>query len=95
VLEDQQAELAGEIDSVVGTVVVDQDADVDQVGQLSDGDLEGLLRIVGGHDDRDALAVDHGEELGCVTSLPEMVAGVLGPPGDGYAPNPRTLRSET
>ena len=59
VLKDEEAEAAAEIDGMVGTVIVDQDADVDQARQFIDGDLQSLLRIVGGHDDRDALAVDH------------------------------------
>ena len=59
VLEDIQAQLPGEIDGVVGTVVVHQNADVDQVGQFSHRDLQSFLRVVSGHDDRDALAVDH------------------------------------
>ena len=60
VLEDLQAEAAREIDSLVGAVIIHEDADIDQVGQLSDGDLEGLLRVVSGHYYRYAFAVDHG-----------------------------------
>ena len=58
-LEDVQAQALGEIDRGVGTVVVDEDADVDQIGEFADRDFERLLRVVSGHDDRDALAVDH------------------------------------
>ena len=66
-LKDVQAEAAGKVDGVVGAVVINQNADVDEVGQFSDRDFESLLRIVGGHDDRDALAVDHFEN--CVIAL--------------------------
>ena len=73
VLENEQAQAAGEIDGLIAAVVVDQNADVDQIGQFSDGDLERLLRVVGGHDDRDAFAVDHGARMMRVTdSLPEI-----------------------
>src|SRR5450755_4091378 len=66
VLEDVQAKAVGQVDGVVGTVVVDEDADVDEAGQFSYGDFESLFRIVGGHDDRHALAVNHGSGLGLV-----------------------------
>jgi hypothetical protein len=61
VLEDEQAEFARDIDGLVAAVVVDEDADIDEFRQFTYRDLQGLLRIVGGHDDRDALAVDHWE----------------------------------
>ena len=35
VLEDVQAQAAGEINGAVGAVIIDQDADVDQFGQFA------------------------------------------------------------
>ena len=69
-------QLVAEIYGVVGTVIVDQDADVDQARQFIDGDLQSLLRVVSGHDDRDALPVDHFFEKKKRTkvSLPEFAA---------------------
>ncbi len=61
VLEDDQSEAACDVHCLVRAVVVDENADVHQIGQLSHGDLEGLLRVISGHNDRDALAVDHGQ----------------------------------
>src|SRR5579863_9510751 len=58
-LKDLQAETVCQIDGAVGTVVVDQDADVDQVGQIGHRGFKSHLRVVGGHDDRDSFAVDH------------------------------------
>jgi hypothetical protein len=52
-------QLVAEIYGVVGTVIVHQDADIDEARQFIDGDLQSLLRVVSGHDDRDALPVDH------------------------------------
>src|SRR5579862_8269660 len=53
VLEDVQTETAGNIDGLIGTAVIDQDADVNEFGKFSDGRFESLLRVVSGHDDRD------------------------------------------
>ncbi len=60
VLEYEQAHAASQIDGAVGAVVVHQNADVHKFRQFSHRDFEGLLRVVGGHYDRDALGVDHG-----------------------------------
>src|ERR1700722_4818735 len=58
-LEHVQTQAARQIDSVVGTVIVHQDAHVDKIGQFSHGGLESLLRVVSGHGNRDALGVNH------------------------------------
>jgi hypothetical protein len=72
VLEDVQTEAVGEIYGLVGTAIVHKYADVNEVGQLPDCDLQSLFRIVGGHDDRDALSVNH--LVKDTNSLPEMLA---------------------
>ena len=78
VLEDEETKTAGEFDGVVGAAIIHKNADVDQVGHFSDRGLESFLRIVGGHDDRDALAVNHfAVTKGVTDSLPEMVRGKL------------------
>src|SRR5581483_2020532 len=56
---DFQAKALGQFYGFVGTVVVDQDATVHQLGDFTDGGFQSLLRVVGGHDHRYALAVDH------------------------------------
>jgi len=63
VLEDLQAEAACEIDGAVGAVVIDKNADIHEIRQSACRDLESFLRVIGGHDDRDAFAVDHAGEF--------------------------------
>jgi hypothetical protein len=58
-LEDEQAHATGQVDGAVRAVIVHQNADVHQIRQFSYRDLEGLLRVVGRHYYRDALAIDH------------------------------------
>jgi len=53
------AEFLRDFDGAVLAVIIDQDAGIDEVGKLADGGFEGFLRIVGGQNYRDALAVDH------------------------------------
>ncbi len=75
VLEDLQAEAARQVNGLVGAVVIHQNADIDQLGKFSDGGLERFLRVVGGHYDRDALAVDHGSKITAGNSMiPESAA---------------------
>jgi len=57
----------------VFAVVVDEDAGVDDFGQLADGLLKSFLRVVGGEDDRDALGVDHGRDA-AVEMITEAIA---------------------
>src|SRR5690242_19984993 len=48
-----------DLQRLVSAVVIHQNADVHQVGQFTDGLLQGLLRVVRGQHHTDALAVDH------------------------------------
>jgi hypothetical protein len=57
--EDLQTEKVRDLYGLIGALVVDQDFDVCHFGKLADSLLERLRRIVGGHDDRDALPVNH------------------------------------
>jgi hypothetical protein len=59
VLEDEQTEAARKFHGSVGAAVIHQNSDVDKFRKLPDRGLERFLRIVGGHYDRDALAIDH------------------------------------
>jgi hypothetical protein len=59
VLEDVQAKAMRDIHGLIGAVVVNQNADVHQVGQFPHCSLKSLLRVVSGHNDCDAFAVDH------------------------------------
>lgn len=51
--------MARDLYCLIGALVVDQDFDVCHFGKLADSLLERLRRIVGGHDGRDALPVNH------------------------------------
>jgi hypothetical protein len=64
-----QAQAVGEINRLVGAVVVDQNADVYEVRQFSHRGFESLFRVVGRHYNRNVFAVDHWR---IVSSLPEM-----------------------
>ena len=55
----QQSKPARQFDSAVRTVIVPKNADVDQIRQFTDCDLQSLFRIVGGQHNRYAFAVDH------------------------------------
>src|SRR5579863_6182237 len=68
VLENVEAETAGQVDGVVAAVVVHQDTDIHQVGNFFHRGLESLRRVVRGHDDCDAFAVNH---LLTTISLPD------------------------
>src|SRR5579862_9685915 len=48
-----------EIYSFIVTVIINEDADIYEIGQFRDCDLERLCRIVGRHDDRDSFPVNH------------------------------------
>ena len=56
-----QAESMRDFDSAVGAVVIHQDPDIHQVGQLPYRYFQRLFRVVGGQHHRDALAVNHSE----------------------------------
>jgi hypothetical protein len=56
---DVQTEAVGQFNCFVGAVVVHQNADVHQVGDFPDRGLQGLLRVVSGHNYGDALAINH------------------------------------
>src|SRR5579859_6469932 len=60
VLENLKTQAVTKSGRVVMTVIVDQNTNVDEVGKFGNRGLQRLLRVVGGHDDRDAFAVDHG-----------------------------------
>jgi hypothetical protein len=57
--EDLKAEAMRDFESTVGAVVVDQDANIDEVGKFADSGFERFFRVVGGKHDGNALAVDH------------------------------------
>ncbi len=69
--EGLHAELFGESGGLVLAGVVDEDLDVDDVGQFAHGLFQGLFGVVGRHDDRDSFSVDH-----CVTSIPFYLPGL-------------------
>jgi hypothetical protein len=57
--EDLQAQFLGDSHGFIGAVVIYENFDVRDVGDFADGFLERLLRVIGGHDYDDALAVNH------------------------------------
>jgi hypothetical protein len=58
-LEDTQTQAIGQRDCSIGTVVVNQDAEIHEVGQFARGGRKRLLRVIGGHYNRNAFAVNH------------------------------------
>jgi len=48
-----------DFDSAIGTVVVDENANIDQVGQFPYRRFQRLFRVVSGKHDGNAFAVDH------------------------------------
>ena len=53
------AERPRKLGGLVLAGVVNQDFDVDHVGEFAHGLFKGFLGVVGRHDDRDSLAVNH------------------------------------
>src|SRR5215467_44403 len=60
VKEDLQAEAPGKFNRLIAAAIVDQDANIDEFGQFFYSRYEGFLRVVGGHNDRNTFAVNHG-----------------------------------
>ena len=58
-LEDKKTQAMSDIDGLIPAVIVHENADIDKFGQFPHRRFECLLRVVCGHDDRDALAVNH------------------------------------
>ena len=56
---DLQAQFLGDSHGFIAAMVIDQDLDIHDVGELPDGFLQRLLRVIRGHDHDDALSVDH------------------------------------
>ncbi len=57
--EELQSELVRDFDGAIGTMIVDENADIDQVGQFPYRRFQRLLRVVSGEHDGNAFAVDH------------------------------------
>jgi len=55
------AEYLGQVNRSILGAIVDENAGVDKIRDLADGGFEGLRRVIGGQNDRDAFAVDHGK----------------------------------
>ena len=54
-----QAQLLGDLDRAVGTVIVHQNADIHQFGQLRHGRGQGLLRVICRQHHGNAFPIDH------------------------------------
>ena len=76
-LENEQAQAASHVDRMVGAVVIDQDADVHQLGEFSYRGLEGFLRVVGGHDDGNAFSINHSCLIILVRASEILLAEIL------------------
>jgi hypothetical protein len=66
--KNEQAKFSCHVDGLVAAVVVDENADIDELRQFGHSGRQRFLRVVSGHNHRDALAVDH---RFWVISLPE------------------------
>src|SRR5207248_9974718 len=79
VYEGLQAQAVRHLHGQVSAQVIYQDLDVDRITQFRDGALERLLRVVSGHDDRDPLALDHGDNLVAAACSPtQRILTLLG-----------------
>jgi hypothetical protein len=58
-LKNLQAQAMGQRDRGVRAVIIDQNANIYQIGKLTHGNFESLLRVVSGHYHRNAFSVDH------------------------------------